>query len=96
MLCPVVHEGKAYGNTKNVCKECCFFNATTQTEGKNFCSNIRAFSLYGTGVSAEYGGTFLTLPACDGSVENGRFVVVAKLILPKFQTPCKANAMCRG
>lgn len=75
-----VFESKVYYNTENVFKYYYFFNAATQMEWENFYGNIKALSLYDTGVTAEYGDTFLTLSTCDSNAENGRFVVVAKLV----------------
>ena len=37
-------------------------------------------SLYDTGVTARYGDKLITLSTCEYSQENGRFVVVAKLV----------------
>lgn len=43
-----------------------------------FYENIKARSIYDTGVEAQFGDTFLTCSACGYHVENGRFVVVAR------------------
>ena len=37
-------------------------------------------ALYDTGVTAEYGDTFLTLSTCDYYADDGSFFVVAKLL----------------
>lgn len=50
---------------------------------QEFISNMQemeALSLYDTGVKAEYGDQLLTLSTCDSTVDDGRFVVVAKKI----------------
>lgn len=57
-----------------------FFQADTEDEFNDFYDNIKALSLYDTGVTAEFGDHFITLSTCVSHVENGRFVVVAKEI----------------
>lgn len=42
-----------------------------------YVSNVKAVSLYNTGVSAEYGDKLLTLSTCSYHTANGRFVLVA-------------------
>lgn len=59
-----------------------FFQANTQEEFDDFYNNIKALSLYDTGVEAEFGDHFITLSTCVYHVEQGRFVVVAKEIEP--------------
>ncbi len=58
-----------------------FFQANTPKELEGFVDNIKQLSLYDTGVSAQYGDTFITLSTCSYHVENGRFVVVAKKVI---------------
>lgn len=55
-----------------------FYEAETEEEFNEFYENIKALSLYDTGVSAEFGDTFLTLSTCAYHVNDGRFVVVGK------------------
>ncbi len=57
-----------------------FYEAQTQEEFAYFYENIKALALYDTGVTAEFGDTFLTLSTCTYHVEDGRFVVVAKAV----------------
>ncbi len=57
-----------------------FFNADSREEFDYWYENIKALSLYDTGVTAEYGDEFLTLSCCSYQTEDGRFVVVAKRI----------------
>ncbi len=57
-----------------------FYQADTEEEFADFYENVRELSIYDTGVTAEFGDTFLTLSTCSGHSENGRFVVVAKRI----------------
>lgn len=63
-----------------------FFQADTEEEFNDFYNNIKALSLYDTGVTAEFGDHFITLSTCVSHVENGRFVVVAKEV-PNELTP---------
>lgn len=55
-----------------------FYQADTEQEFKDFYENVRMLSIYDTGVTAEFGDSFLTLSTCSSHTENGRFVVVAK------------------
>lgn len=55
-----------------------FYEAETEEEFNEFYENIKALSLYDTGVSAAFGDTFLTLSTCAYHVNDGRFVVVGK------------------
>lgn len=55
-----------------------FYEAQTQEAFDYFYDNIKELALYDTGVTAEFGDTFLTLSTCAYHVEDGRFVVVAK------------------
>lgn len=75
-----VFRSQVYKKTDNVFKFYKFFHADTQEEFDDFYDNIKALSLYDTGVEAEFGDHFLTLSTCVYHVENGRFVVVAKEI----------------
>lgn len=58
-----------------------FFQADTEEEFYEWYRNIKAMSLYDTGVSAEFGDEFITLSCCSYQVEDGRFVVVGKRIM---------------
>lgn len=57
-----------------------FYEAETEEEFLDFYDNIKELSLYDTGVTAEYGDTFLTLSTCAYHVPDGRLAVVAKRI----------------
>jgi len=57
-----------------------FFQAENEEEFMDYYDNIKAKSIFDTGVEAEYGDELLTLSTCSYQVENGRFVVVAKKI----------------
>lgn len=55
-----------------------FYEAQSEEEFREFYEYVMGMSIYDTGVTAEFGDTFLTLSTCSGYAENGRFVVVAK------------------
>lgn len=73
-----VFRSQVYRKTDNVFKFYKFFQADTEEEFNDFYDNIKAMSLYDTGVIAEFGDCFLTLSTCSYHVDYGRFVVVAK------------------
>lgn len=73
-----VFRSQVYKKTDNVFKFYKFFQADTEEEFYDFYDNIKALSLYDTGVTAEFGDHFITLSTCTYHVEQGRFVVVAK------------------
>ncbi len=73
-----VFRSQVYKKTDQVFKFYKFFQAQTPEEFDDFYQNIKALSLYDTGVTAEFGDCFLTLSTCAYHVEQGRFVVVAK------------------
>lgn len=55
-----------------------FYQADTEDEFRLFYENIMDMALYETGITAEFGDTFLTLSTCAYHEEDGRLVVVAK------------------
>lgn len=57
-----------------------FVNAQTEEEFDNFVSRCKSLSLYDTGITPVYGDKLLTLSTCEYTRENGRFVVVARLV----------------
>lgn len=57
-----------------------FINANTKDDFSAYIEKCKAFSFYDTRVNAEYGDKLITLSTCEYSQNNGRFVVVAKLI----------------
>lgn len=75
-----VFYSQVYRSTDPVFKYYDFFRASTQEEFDNWYQNIKALSLYDTGVSAQFGDEFLTLSCCAYHVANGRFVVVARRV----------------
>lgn len=77
-----VFRSQVFRKTDQVFKFYQFFQADTEDEFRNFYDNIKAMSLYDTGVTASFGDRFLTLSTCVYHVENGRLVVVAREIEP--------------
>lgn len=57
-----------------------FVDAKDEEEFDNFVRMCNGYSLYNTGVEAEYGDKFICLSTCEYTHTNGRFVVVAKRI----------------
>lgn len=57
-----------------------FVNANTKDNFSAYIERCQALSFYDTGVNTEYGDKLITLSTCEYSQNNGRFVVVAKLI----------------
>lgn len=71
---------QVYKKTDTVFKFYKFFEATNLEEFNDYYENCKQLALFDTGVEAEFGDEFLTLSTCAYQVENGRFVVVAKMI----------------
>ncbi len=55
-----------------------YTDVTDEAVFEEYVSQVKAASLYDTGVQAEYGDTLLTLSTCSYHKDNGRFVVVAR------------------
>ncbi len=72
-----VFRSEVFKKTDTVFKFYKFFQADTEEEFDDFYQNIKAMSLYDTGVTAKFGDHFLTLSTCSYHTERGRFVVVA-------------------
>lgn len=69
----------AYEN-EDVFKYYDFYYADNEEEFNSYIDNIKELSLYDTEVTAKYGDKLLTLSTCEYTVDDGRFVVVAKKI----------------
>ena len=76
-----VFYSQVYYASEDVFKYYKFFEADSQAEFDDWYENIKALSLYDTGVTAEFGDEFITLSTCAYHVEDGRFVVVGRRIL---------------
>jgi len=57
-----------------------FVDAAEESEFDDFVKQCEKLAYYDTGVDVAYGDKFITLSTCDYSLENGRMVVVAKLV----------------
>lgn len=73
-----VFQSKIFGSNEDVFKHYNFINANSQADFDRYIVNIKALSLYDTGVTAEYGDLLLSLVTCDYHDENGQMVVVAR------------------
>lgn len=71
---------QVYKEQDEVFKYYQFYEAETEEEFQYFYENIKELAMYDTGVTAEYGDTFLTLSTCAYHVTDGRLAVVAKRI----------------
>ena len=56
-----------------------YTDLSAQEDFDAYVRQVKAASLYDTGVEAVYGDKLLTLSTCSYHTENGRFVVVARL-----------------
>lgn len=75
-----VFRSQVYSEDADVFKYYQFYGADTEEEFDDFYGNIKELSLYDTGMTAEFGDTFLTMSTCAYHVSDGRFVVVAKRV----------------
>lgn len=75
-----VFRSQVYEEEDDAFKYYRFYQADTPEEFEDFYKNIKALSLYDTGVEAQFGDTFLTLSTCAYHVKDGRLVVVAKRV----------------
>ncbi len=75
-----VFRSRVYSEAEVVFKYYQFIDCYSEKEFDSYMQEMAALSLYDTGVTAEYGDRLLTLSTCDSTVEDGRFVVVAKRI----------------
>lgn len=75
-----VFRSKVYTEADIVFKYYQFIDANSEQEFDSFMQEMKAMSLYDTGVTAQYGDQLLTLSTCDYQQSDGRFVVVAKKI----------------
>lgn len=73
---------KHYNNVDDVFKYYNFIDAASEEEYNYFIENVKALSLYDTGITPVYGEELLTLSTCDYYTENGRLVVVARKLAP--------------
>ena len=75
-----VFRAEVYYEDQDAFKYYQFFQADDEEQFRYFYENVKAISLYDTGVTAEFGDELITLITCANHTENGRFVVVGKRI----------------
>ncbi len=73
-------ESKVYSDTDIGFRYYDFIDPENEKDFKAGVKNMKALSIYDTGVDAVWGDRLITLSTCDYEQDNGRFVVVAKLI----------------
>jgi sortase B len=71
-------ESQIYRKSDTVFKHYDFLKAGSEADFDEYLTNIKALSLYDTGLTASYGDELLTLITCDYHTKNGQFVVVAR------------------
>lgn len=75
-----VFESKVYTDTDIGFRYYDFIDPDNEKDFMAGINNMKALSMYDTGVDAQWGDRLITLSTCDYEQDNGRFVVVAKLI----------------
>lgn len=73
-----VFRSQLYESDEKVFKHYTFISANSREDFDEYAENIKALSLYDTGVTASYGDELLTLITCHYQTENAQIVVVAK------------------
>lgn len=57
-----------------------FNTAESEEEFDEFMETVHDLQMYDTGLTAEYGDMLVTLSTCEYTLDNGRFVVIAKRV----------------
>jgi len=57
-----------------------FTDADTPEEFDEFINTVKSMAYYDTGITAQFGDKLITLSTCEYTLNNGRFVVVAKRV----------------
>ncbi len=73
-----VFQSQVYKKSDEEFKFYNFLGMGTKSEFDDFYDNIKALSLYDTGVEAHFGDRLVTLSTCDNHVDDGRLVIVAR------------------
>ena len=73
-------ESKVYTDTDIGFRYYDFIDPQNEKDFLNGVKNMKALSIYETGIDAQWGDRLITLSTCDYEQDNGRFVVVAKLV----------------
>lgn len=69
-----------YQDEENVFRYYKYYNFENENKYNEYINNCKKVELYDTGKTATYGDQLITLITCEYSQENGRLVVVAKLL----------------
>lgn len=69
-----------YQNETGVFRYYQYPDFSNREQFEEYCQQVKASSLYDTGIEADYGDQLLTLSTCSYHVKEGRFVVVARKI----------------
>ena len=64
-----------------------FIEATSEAEFIEAAAYYRALNLINTGIELEYGDHIITLATCSHRGEDGRFVVIARLVTEEAVNP---------
>jgi Uncharacterized protein conserved in bacteria len=75
-----VFRSQIYRKRDRVFKFYNFLNAADPADFDEYIANIKALSLYDTGLGASYGDELITLVTCAYHTENGEFAVIARKI----------------
>ncbi len=73
-------ESKVYADTDIGFRYYDFIDPDNEKDFMAGVKNMKALSIYETGIDAQWGDRLITLSTCDYEQDNGRFVVVAKLV----------------
>lgn len=73
-------KSKVFYEDEQVFKYYSFDYNLNEQEFNYYINNIKALSLYETNTKVTYGDKIITLSTCNDEIEDGRFIVVAKLI----------------
>lgn len=75
-----VFYSKVYDDDDDVFKYYQCANLNYEGDYYNYVENVKAMSIYDTGVTPEYGEKILTLSTCNYHTDDGRFVVCARKV----------------
>lgn len=72
----------------------CYYNykdLTSKATFEEYIANVKANSLYETGITPEFGDEIITLSTCNYHTEDGRFVVVARKVKEEKKSPTETT-----
>ena len=73
-----VFYSKVYNDDEDVFKYYNYANLDDESTYNNYVSNVKALSIYDTGITPVYGEKIITLSTCNYHTDDGRFVVCAR------------------